>query len=91
MCTLSRHTSILQSLHIFPTTCNKTAFFKVGSIINYSYFLSKKFNSEGKAGIINLECRIRQVHSFSDVAARTFDNWETTMDGQFEVVAFFLF
>lgn len=54
--TLSSHTSILQSLHIFPNTCNRTAFFKVGSIINYSYFLSKKFNSdEGKAGI-NLEC-----------------------------------
>lgn len=77
--TLSRHTSILQSLHIFPTTCNKTAFFKVGSTINYSYFLSKKFNNERRAGI-NLECLIRQIHSFSDVAARTFDNkkvsWE---------------
>lgn len=74
--TLSSHTSILQSLHIFPNTCNRTAFFKVGSIINYSYFLSKKFNSdEGKAGI-NLECWIRQILSFSDVAARIFDNWE---------------
>lgn len=64
-------------------------FFSGESVINYSYFLSKQFSNEGRVGI-NLESCIMQIHSFSDAAARTFDNWEIQRV-RLEVVACFLF